>query len=255
MGYLKTFTQLSGNYGLSGLITFVKLKIGFTRNIRLNKIQHKIRLRPNSSDVTTFKHIFAHGDYELSLDYQPKVIIDAGANVGLAAVFFANKFPDAKIIAIELSPANFQLLVENTNHYHNIKTINAGLWHRHQVLKFKEEGFSAWGYKVNNALEGSGISVNSITISDIIKQYDIKIIDLLKVDIEGAEVEVFSENFKEWLPLVRYLVIEFHDRSRPGSSATVKAALAKFNFNELEMVGENAVYLNNDLVNASKTDS
>jgi len=225
----------------------MKIKLGITKVIILKSISHPIVLRPNSSDITAFKHIFAHGDYDFDVKPKPNVIIDAGANIGLASIYFTNKYPAAKIIAIELSPSNFQALVRNTNHYENIETINAGLWNKNEILKFREEGFSPWGYKVDNKLAEGSLSINSITIHDIITIFDVDTIDVLKVDIEGAEVELFSGNYKSWLPKVRYLVIEFHDRSRPDSSNTVRSALEEFNFSELAEVGENSVFINNGL--------
>jgi FkbM family methyltransferase len=247
LGIALTFRHLIKNHGLSGLIAFVKIKTGRTSGIQLTGIENKITLRPNSSDVTTFKHIFAHDDYNYTLDQEPKIIIDAGANIGLASIYFTNKYSSARIIAIELSPSNFQVLAKNTDLYKNIEAINAGLWPTNQTLKFKEEGFSPWGYKVNNKLEGNSISIDSITIPDIIEKFNLNIIDLLKIDIEGAEVELFSENYETWLPKVKYIMVEFHDRWRSESSSTVRHALGKFNFKDLGMVGENVVFINDSL--------
>ena len=247
MAFAQTLTRLIQNFGFSGLIAFAKIKTGLTKSIQLKGITNKITLRPNSSDITAFKYIFAHGDYEFDIEPKPNVIIDAGANVGLASIYFANKYPTAKIIAVELSPSNFQVLVNNTTLYKNIEAINAGLWPKNQILKFNEEGISPWGYKVNNKLDGNSNSIDSITIPDIIERYSIKKIDLLKVDIEGAEVELFSENYDSWLPITNYIMIEFHDRSRLESSKTVREALSRFNFRDLGMVGENAVFVNDIL--------
>ncbi|MEN8247339.1 MAG: FkbM family methyltransferase [Bacteroidota bacterium] len=247
MGYSNTLGRLIKNHSFSGFVAFVRIKIGITKNIGLNTLKHRFSLRANTSDVTTFKHIFAHDDYNFHLLQDPGVIIDAGANIGLASIYFANKYANAEIISIELSPSNFQLLKKNTEKYSQVNCINAGVWHKNQTLKFIEEGFSPWGYKVNNKLDENSISVKSITILDIIEQYNLSQVDLLKVDIEGAEVELFSENYGQWLPKVKYLVIEFHDRSRPDSSKTVKKALSEFDFVELDSVGENAVFFNKNL--------
>ena len=241
MGTLK---KLTVQFGLSGLLAYLKIKTGATNRIRLRGLPHSIRLRPGTSDVTTFKHIFAHGDYDFQFTPAPRVIVDAGANVGLAAVYFANRYPDAQIIAIELSPDNFHLLQENTRHYPHISIIHAGLWPRHETLKFQQEGVSPWGYKVNNSLTDNSISVKSVTIPDILTKYQIATIDLLKIDIEGAEVELFSSSCEAWLPKVRHIIIEFHDRWRPDSSRVVRDQLARFQFKESGTVGENVVFVN-----------
>ena len=152
----------------------------------------------------------------------------------------------AKIIAIELAPSNYKLLFKNVCRYPQIKALNAGVWYKKEVLKFKEEGISPWGYKVEKQIQGDGISVPSITLNEIIDTYEIQIIDILKIDIEGAEVELFSENYEHWLPKVRYLVIETHDRWREGSTDVVKTALSKFDFTDLGRVGENLIFKNNN---------
>lgn len=243
---MRTIINLLKKHKISGLIAFIKIKIGRTKSIKLSTIKHRIELRPFTSDVTTFKHIFVYGDYDFNAVPEPKVIIDAGANVGLASVYFANKYPMAKIIAIELAPSNYQLLTKNVCRYPQIKTHNAGIWHKKEILKFKEEGISPWGYKVENQIQRDGISVLSITLNEIIDTYEIQIIDILKIDIEGAEVELFSENYEHWLPKVRYLVIETHDRWRAGSTDVVRAALSKFDFTDLGRVGENLIFKNNN---------
>ncbi len=243
-----TFTKLAGQFGFSGVIAFFKIKAGCTKNLRLKGLTCPITLRPGTSDIATFKHIFAHGDYNLQITPGPKVIVDAGANIGLSAIYFANRFPEARIIAIELSPENYRLLNKNTRHYPGITTVHAGLWPKNEVLKFKQEGVSPWGYRVDNTLANGSVPVASITMNDILNRYRLATIDLLKIDIEGAEVELFAENYTHWLPKVRCLVIEFHDRWRPGSSATVTAALAKCNFRAEGTVGENAVFINRGLL-------
>ena len=152
MGYPRTFVHLIKNHGSSGLLAFFKIKLGITNGIKLSNIRHKICLRPNSSDITTFKYIFAHDDYDFSIIPEPKVIIGAGANIGLASIYFANRYPEARIIAIELAPSNFEVLLKNTRPYNQIQEVNAGLWHKNEVLKFDDAGSNHWGYQVNNSI-------------------------------------------------------------------------------------------------------
>ena len=242
-----TFGKLIKEHKWSGLIVFLRIKHGLTKGIRIDSLRYPVWLRPNTSDVTTFKHIFVHGDYKFDINPEPQTIIDAGANIGLASVYFTNKYPQARIIAIELAPSNFEQLLKNTGNYANIKAVNAGLWHRNETLKFKEEGVSPWGYKVENEIEEECISVPGITMDEIIEKHNINLIDILKVDIEGAEVELFSQNFENWLPNVRCLVIETHDRSREESTKTVVNALSRYNFSSRGQVGENLVFINDDL--------
>lgn len=232
-------------YGFTGLITYFKLKLGFTKKIRLRGVNGVIQLRPNSSDIAVFKHIFVHDDYNLSLDFEPGVIVDAGANIGLASIYFANKFPKARIVAIELSKSNFALLERNTINFPQIQITNSGLWHKKEVLHFNEENIAPWGYRVDNTNYSiTSCEVDSLTVDELLDQFEIKTIDLFKIDIEGAEHELFSENFATWLPKVKVIVIEFHDRMIPGSSARIRQIFEENSFKEVNSIGENFVFIN-----------
>lgn len=81
-------------------------------------------------------------------------------------------------------------------------------------------------------------AVKAVSIKDIMEQYSFDRIDILKIDIEGAEIELFKNNYDDWLPSVRVLIIELHDRMRKGCSKTFFDALSKYNFST-EIKGEN----------------
>ena len=70
----------------------------------------------------------------------PPVIIDAGANVGLSAVFYANRFPNARIIAIEPEPSNYEMLKRNVVPYSNVTPVQAALWKENGPLRLFDTG-------------------------------------------------------------------------------------------------------------------
>ena len=70
-------------------------------------------------------------------------------------------------------------------------------------------------------------------------------IDILKMDIEGSEKEVFSSNYAYWLPRTRCIIIEIHDFMRAGSSNAVFATMAKYNFS-LAVHDENLIFMRVD---------
>jgi FkbM family methyltransferase len=74
------------------------------------------------------------------------VIIDAGANIGLSALFFANKYPDAKIFAIEPEETNYKLLELNTKPYNNVCLIKAALWDSVRKIHLFDTGLGKDGY-------------------------------------------------------------------------------------------------------------
>jgi hypothetical protein len=72
-------------------------------------------------------------------------------------------------------------------------------------------------------------------------------IDVLKLDIEGAEKNVFGKDFEKWLPKAKVLIIEFHDRMVEGCSSTVLKALSHYNFRS-EVKGENTIFYNKKFI-------
>ena len=96
--------------------------------------------------------------------------------------------------------------------------------------------------KENMNLKGS---ISTITIDEIMKILNVKKIDILKIDIEGAEHELFKNNYDTWLPNTRCLIIELHDRMRNRSSQNFFKAISKYDFSYSHQ-GENLVFINNN---------
>ena len=127
-------------------------------------------------------------------------MIDAGAHVGFVSVLFANRYPNCKIIAIEPEASNFELLCLNTERYTNVTALNAALWFKQAALDIVNPEDDNWSYRV--AAGGDG-EVSSVTLGELIKRHSLSKIDLLKIDIEGAEKEVLEKGqymgvFKNW---------------------------------------------------------
>jgi hypothetical protein len=97
-----------------------------------------------------------------------------------------------------------------------------------------------WSFVVTNktAPVTDTACVPSITIGDILDQIGGQPIDLLKLDIEGSEFDLFSKNAGQWLDRVKVIAIEFHDRFRPGCAHAFYSALAPRSFVQ-EVCGEN----------------
>ncbi len=209
------------------------------------KIKSSIFLRTNTTDAPTFSQIFIQKDYNLQIDIKPKLIIDGGANVGYASVWFANKFPKSKIYAIEPEAENFKILKSNTRKYANVKLIKAGLWHRKTLLKVLNKSYGKWGFVTEETNSLKKESLRAVTIDDILKKSGRDQIDILKLDVEGAEKEIFSKNYEYWLPRVKILIIEIHDWIKKGCGDSFYSAIKKYNFEESRS-GENIVLIRVD---------
>ena len=108
--------------------------------------RHPLWLRVPSSDVRTCKKIFVDQEYDFLMDPPPVAIIDAGANIGLASIYFASKYPAARVIAIEPEQSNFELLQKNVAPYSNIIPLQAALWNTNEEINLIDPGLGKWGF-------------------------------------------------------------------------------------------------------------
>ena len=134
------------------------------------------------------------------------LIYDCGANVGLATLFFEKMYDNAKIKSFEADPSIFLYLKENVNNNQlkNVELFNNAVWINNEDVYFSQEGSD--GGSIYGS-ENSKIKVNGLRLRDLIEK-EIKI-DLLKIDIEGAEADVLID-CNEMLQKVKYLFVEYH---------------------------------------------
>tara|TARA_Y100001934_G_scaffold270838_1_gene356382 strand:+ start:168 stop:452 length:285 start_codon:yes stop_codon:yes gene_type:complete len=78
-------------------------------------------------DQEVFDEVFLSGEFDIDFG-APSFILDAGAHIGLSSVYFANRFPNAIVLAIEPDASNYNILCKNALAYPNIKPIQGGLW-------------------------------------------------------------------------------------------------------------------------------
>ncbi len=178
--------------------------------------------------LAIYKDVFLLREYDLHTAQTQPVIIDCGAHIGVSALYFKQKYPRAKITCFEPTPHSFAVLKKNItqNKYRGIKLHNAALWHSTGKLRFAvnhDPRAVAWG---NTALPSNTQlqKMNSITVtSQRLSQYITGRIDLLKLDIEGAELVVLKE-IEPQLHHIQEIVLEFH--GTPDNRADLKTLLA-----------------------------
>jgi FkbM family methyltransferase len=220
---LKWYHEVCGNRGICAIASF--RLFGKPREIAVvpRRSSYPVFLRIDTSDFCAYRDVLAFQtkSYDPGMsNFTPKVIVDAGAHIGMASIFFALKYPAARIFAIEPEAANFAALLRNTAPYKQITPIRAALW--------REDGEVALGPsdahpKGAHRIAADGTQrVRAITMDTLIREIGVSSIDLLKVDIEGAEIEVFRSC--PWISDVRLLAIELHDRVRDGCSSVVYQA-------------------------------
>jgi FkbM family methyltransferase len=202
-------------------------------------VPQPVTLRLGTSDAEVFSQVFVERHYDAPyLPVAATRIVDLGANIGLASVFFAARYPAARIVAVEPDPENFKLAGENLAGL-PVTLHRAAAWPEDGVVSleygmFEGESLGAWGVQV---VAGAG-GVRAVSMPTLLEQAGFDEVDYLKIDIEGAERELFGSGAERWLRRVRLFSVETHDRFRAGAQAAVRAAVERHDFEELPAFGE-----------------
>jgi len=217
-----------------------------------------IRLRPR--DLPIFWQIMVMQEYDfqslpqagrvtdiynriVSANNRP-VIIDCGGHIGLSAVWFASHFPGAMVYCVEPDNSNYELLKQNTEAYPNVVPLHGGIWKRPCRLKISNPLSGSASFRLQEVPEdadpGHCDLLRGYTIDEIL-QRETDCLILVKIDIEGAESEVF-EAPAAWLASTTMLIIELHDWLLPGqgTSKNFLRRIVEHNF-DVVLQGENLI--------------
>ncbi len=188
--------------------------------------------RANTSDILSIVQIFGHQEYGFHFDNAPRTILDLGAYCGFAAVYLSNRFNKANILCVEPSIHNFEMLRLNTAPYRNINIIHGAVWDKSTELNLHDRVGGHWGSRFDEESPSiNNSSVKAYTLDELVKKTKRQSIDFIKCDIEGAEVEVFSDSHSKSLLLQASTVtVETHDRFRAGSTDVVTSAFPEDTF-------------------------
>ena len=167
---------------------------------------------PPSSDMMNWWSVFERLDYKPVVDLikdrtSDLKIMDAGAYVGYSTAYFSENFPNASILAIEPNMENFNFLIKNSRELRHVFPHWGAVWSKSQVLSVQKDQLDKkeWSYYCKP--DGFGIAGKSI--KDHMKSLAWDRLDILKMDIEGGEFEVFKDS--SWLDLVDIVSMEIHD--------------------------------------------
>ena len=193
---------------------------------------------------------FQNEEYRLPAikDYRPKLILDCGGNIGCAAVYFANKYPTAQVYSIEPETNNFKLLTFNTALYGNIHPLKSALWDKETFIRVETEGHGVGDFMTFETTADDPEAFRTTTVAKLLRDSGCDEVDFLKIDIEGAEKEIFSApDVDEWLPKVKVLAIELHDRMKRGCSYALFKAVSKYKW-FFAFRGENLIFIRESLM-------
>jgi FkbM family methyltransferase len=140
-----------------------------------------------------------------------KRIIDCGAYAGYSSSFFLSRFPRAHVVAIEPDPGNAEMCRRNIARYgERVRFIRAAVWSHNCDVEVQRGTTGEWSTTVKPALQPDPNLIRAIDVPSAIEAAGGAPVDLLKIDIEGAETEVFGARNTSWIESVRNIAIELH---------------------------------------------
>ncbi|TAN23581.1 MAG: FkbM family methyltransferase [Acidobacteria bacterium] len=249
------------------------LRVHITPRFGSDRAGATVTLRPSTSDRRVFEQIFLDDEYDLrSLARWPELdaaaraepsalILDLGANIGLAALALHFQLPTARILAVEPDPANFAQLQRNTAALPAISPLHAAVAAHDGWAHIANPGAATAGLRTEPAAPGAAGAIPARSIASLCAGAAPL---LVKMDIEGAERDLFSADggsseepgapaggpcreskpalpatngsdqgkkwraTAAWLASTRLLIVEPHDWAFPGQalSQPLLAALA-----------------------------
>ena len=179
-------------------------------------------------DETWNENVYRIHEYQFKDD---AVFLDIGANIGSVSLYVDNfnKFRDdtnkIKVYSVEPEPHNLSLLKENikNNPTENITVVNNAIWYEQKNVFITNRGGNS---SIVDGHLTESVEVLAITIQDLIDRYSIDEIDVMKIDIEGAEFDLIINTPLETLSKIKYLTLEF-DKSFDGRFGIMIEKLSK----------------------------
>jgi FkbM family methyltransferase len=181
------------------------LKYSRYHPIKTRYLNYSFHVPDNLSFVNQIKDIFIDQLYKFSSSSDNPVIFDCGSNVGTSVIYFKSLFPKSTIKAYEADPKIFEYLNENlrSNNITNVDVLNKAVWTKNGNISFNHEGADAG--RISDGK--NSLNVESVRLKEEIEKQ--KTIDLIKMDIEGAEVAVLRD-CEDVLSKVNNIVVEYH---------------------------------------------
>ena len=203
--------KLGWRYALYFRAAMLAKRVGWHDGVSLKlhpaNLLHPIVLRINSTDADVYRQVLVEEEYAAAIDQHAEIIVDCGANVGYTSAYLLSRFPDARVVAIEPFPANAEICRRNLAPYGRRATvIEAAVWSHNGRLVLDHAGGNEWGVRVRTARAGEVGDIEAIDLPSL----GLNHIDLLKVDIEGSEANLFANGTDRWLPRVSNIAIELH---------------------------------------------
>ena len=182
---------------------------------QLPHMANPVSIRTGTSDMNVFHEIFIWGEYSFLKSVREQInVLDIGANVGYSSTHFAGIYPACEIVAVELMHSNFKQLARNTAFLgKRIQTVEAAVWSHSDGVTIADDIFrdgDAWSHHASEATDGKSL-VPSITMLELMRTHHMPHVNVCKIDIEGAEYELFADGYRDWVNRCDVILLEIHE--------------------------------------------
>ncbi len=202
---------------LSTLLGFYRARPGVrTIRARYNGQRYTLLVRGGTLDAAIFEQVLCEGsEYRLPVKTEPEVIFDVGANIGAAAVYFAARYPNARIYCFEPLPENVELLRRNVAPFGDrVTVVPMGLGEQAGSFPYQMSddpmNFGGGTFYQIGCRAGETIDLPVTTLSAFCREHHIDRIDVMKIDTEGAERSVLAGAPPELLAEIDVVLGELH---------------------------------------------
>jgi FkbM family methyltransferase len=176
-------------------------------------LDRPVSIRLGETDQQVFRKIFVRNEYGFVTPPDVRAIVDAGANVGYSVLWFRRQYPEARIVALEPDPENFAVLEANCGHLPGVTLLQAALWGVDGEVRIETRNqagrdLRSWGRRtaaIATAAEGGSVTVPALTPRAVMERAGFDEVGIFKMDIEGAEKEVFEAPDASWLDRSFYM--------------------------------------------------
>lgn len=188
------------------------------RKVNYKGLDAPVYVRLGSPDLWVLDELFNTDEYKVVVQTnmgEVKQIVDLGANAGMSIRFWLSKWPEARVIGVEPDDLNFEVAQLNANQHRsgaNVQLVKACVAGREKTVTLDRSHHESMYAMTDSPANGaaSGDTIPALPLEKILAQCNaLPMIDLLKVDIEGAEREVFKA-CAPWIKRVRHIILEVH---------------------------------------------
>lgn len=178
------------------------------------KIRGGDRAECRINEFFSFVEVFVLREYEVPgvTWAEMRTIVDVGANVGAATLWFARRAPQATIVAVEPASRVASVLARNVRANgleERVRVVAAALTDRTGSVELDQRGSSVFG-RIAHGNSGGGERVSALSLEDLLDRCGLPEVDLLKLDCEGAEFDILLSCSEETLRRVHVILGEYH---------------------------------------------